>query len=46
METLIVESTEQLEVAFPKEKSATQELVELTVEHLGDVGGGSTYVLY
>jgi hypothetical protein len=46
MESLIVESTEQLEIAFPNEKSGTKELIELTVEQLCDVGGGTTYVLY
>lgn len=46
MENLVVESTEQLEIAFQSDTAGTKELIELTVEELCDVGGGTTYVLY
>jgi hypothetical protein len=39
---LVVTETETAESSKP----SMVEIVELTVEELGDVGGGTTYVLY
>jgi hypothetical protein len=37
----------EIEVTTNEEAKATDvELIELTLEQLGDVGGGTTYVLY